>query len=562
MALVLILEATNLINSFLFKAIVDNGTEFANGTLARIEFVNILWIVLIIWILSLIFKTGFIWFRVHFNNRLENNLVKDLKERYFNHILKLSYDFHVTHKTGSLISRLTRGGAAMERLTDVVVFSIAPMIFSFIVVTGSILLFSWVSALVISGIVIVFVVYSVIFQKRQRTYRILANNAQDREKANVADIFTNIDSIKYYGKEKSIMKKFSHLVGLTKKANVKEWDFWRGIDSGQLLILGIGTLFLIYFPLMDFLNGSITLGAVVFIYTVYGNLFWPLFSFVNGIREYHRVMADFNALFEYGKKEQTVKDRLDAKTLEVEKGGIEFSNVSFAYTKRKVLKNFDLKIKPTEKIAFVGHSGCGKTTLIKLLYRFYDVKKGAILIDGKDIEEFKQESLRSEMSIVPQEAVLFDDTVYNNVAFSAPKASRKEIVRAMKFAQLDKVIHMLPKGENTIVGERGVRLSGGEKQRVSIARAILANKKILVLDEATSALDSETEYEIQKDLKKLMEGRTSIIIAHRLSTIMHADKIVVMQKGQIVQIGTHNQLIKQPGEYRKLWRLQKGGYIK
>jgi ATP-binding cassette subfamily B protein len=213
-------------------------------------------------------------------------------------------------------------------------------------------------------------------------------------------------------------------------------------------------------------------------------------------------------------------------------------------------------------MALVGHSGSGKSTLVKLLYRLYDVDSGKIFVDGTDIQDVHQESLRSEMSIVPQECVLFDDTLYNNVAFSKPDAGREEVLAAIKFARLDKILQEFPNKEETIVGERGIKLSGGEKQRVSIARAILADKKILILDEATSSLDSETEYEIQESLRKLMKGRTTIIIAHRLSTIMHADQIIVLKKGRIVQSGTHNQLIKRPGEYKKLWNLQKGGYIK
>ena len=225
-------------------------------------------------------------------------------------------------------------------------------------------------------------------------------------------------------------------------------------------------------------------------------------------------------------------------------------------------QDFNLKIRENEKVAFVGHSGCGKTTLVKLLNRFYDVNSGEILIDGKNINDFKQDSIRSETGIVPQECVLFDDTIYNNIRFADPGASRKEVLSAIRFAQLDEIIANFPDKEKTIVGERGVKLSGGEKQRVSIARAILADKKILLLDEATSALDSETEYEIQKDLQKLLRGRTSIIIAHRLSTIMNADRIVVLKRGKIIQMGKHNDLIREDGEYKKLWNLQKGGYIK
>jgi ATP-binding cassette subfamily B protein len=305
-----------------------------------------------------------------------------------------------------------------------------------------------------------------------------------------------------------------------------------------------------------------SLGTIVFIYTVYGTLMNPLFGFVHGMREYFRVMVDFQSLFEYNKIEQEVKDKPDAPILKLQKGTIEFDNISFKYGQRKIFEDFTLKIPKNNKIALVGHSGSGKSTLVKLLYRLYDIDSGSIKVDGKDIREIQQESLRSEMSIVPQECVLFDDTIYNNIAFSKPDATKEEVMDAIKFAQLDRIIKEFPHKEETVVGERGVKLSGGEKQRVSIARAILASKKILVLDEATSSLDSQTEHDIQLALEKLMKGRTTIIIAHRLSTIMMADKIIVLKRGQIVQAGTHKQLITKQGDYKKLWNLQKGGYIK
>ncbi len=315
---------------------------------------------------------------------------------------------------------------------------------------------------------------------------------------------------------------------------------------------------------MKFLDGGISIGTLAFIYTIYTGLTGHLFGFVHGIRGYYISLGDLDELFQYAQIENEIKNGSNRK-MKVEKGEIELKNVSFTYPGRgdeRAIHDLSLKINKNEKIALVGHSGCGKTTLVKLIYRLYDTAKGEILIDNKNIKEFNQESLRNELSIVPQEAILFDDTIYNNILFSNPKASKDEVMNAMKFAQLDKFVDKLPKKENTIVGERGVKLSGGEKQRVSIARAILANKKILVLDEATSALDSKTEYEIQNDLEQLMKNRTSIIIAHRLSTIMKADKIVVMDKGKIVQTGKHYDLIKQKGIYRELWNLQKGGYIK
>jgi len=437
-----------------------------------------------------------------------------------------------------------------------------PLFFQVFIVTGLLLSISWIPALIMLVTMVIFISYSVFLQKLQKRANVEKNDQEDLEKGTISDILTNIDSIKYFGKEKLIEKKYASIAKETKKKEITLWNFYNWLSAGQSFIIGIGLFGALLFPLLDFLNGDISIGSLTFIYLIYANLRGPVFSFVHGLRNYYRVMADFESLFYYGKITNEIKDKSNAKNIDIKHGTIEFENIDFKYHKRRIFKDFSLSVKKNQKIALVGHSGCGKSTLIKLLYRLYDIEKGRILIDGKDIRDIKQESLRSELSIVPQECVLFDDTIYNNIKFSNPKATDKEIKRAIKFAQLDKIIRILPEKEKTIVGERGVKLSGGEKQRVSIARAVLANKKILVLDEATSSLDSETEYEIQKDLQKLMKNRTSIIIAHRLSTIMHSDKIVVMQRGKIVEIGTHRTLLKKKGHYFKLWNLQKGGYIK
>jgi len=557
----LFIEALHVSDRYLFKIIVDNGARFVEGGLARTEFTQLLIVIAFVFVAIVLSRTILKWFNVHLLLHLDAKLIVDLKRKYFNHIVGLSHSFHTSHKTGSLISRMTRGAGAIEGLTDVIAFQFAPLIFQIIIVGFSLVFFDWVTALVLVAIVFAFITYSFFIQKAQESSKLLHIKSEDVEKANIGDIFSNIDSIKYFGKEKYIEKRFDKLTETTKKNALKNWDYFRWFDSGHFLILGIGTFFLIYFPVIGLLDGRISLGTLVFIYTVYGAVIGPMFGFVWGLRNFYRTTADLQDLFEYGKIENEIRDKRYAKDFKIEKGEIEFRDVSFGYTRRKVVDEVNLKIRPGEKVALVGHSGSGKTTLVKLLYRFYDVSKGRILIDGHDIRNFKQECLRSELSIVPQEAVLFDDTIYNNIAFSRPEAKREEVLAAMKFAHLDGFVASLPDKENTIVGERGVKLSGGEKQRVSIARAILADKKVLVLDEATSALDSRTEYEIQQDLKKLMQGRTSIIIAHRLSTIMGADKIVVMDKGKIVQIGKHRQLINKRGIYNELWQLQKGGYI-
>ncbi len=557
----LIVESLFIVDKFLFKRIIDDGSEFIAGTILQNVFVQVLIVILLIFIGIVILRTIGKWVILHLMNILTSKMIKDIKTKYFNHILRLSHNFHTTNKTGSLISRLGRGSGAVENMTDILVFNMAPLFFQLFIVGLSLIYFSWASALTILIITILFVTYSFIIQHKQQSSKLRFIRSQDIEKGFIGDIFTNVDTIKYYGKENIIESRFNKLTSLTRKNALKYWGYFRWFDAGQIFILGLGTFLLIYFPLTSFLAKEITLGTLVFIYTIYGNVVGPMFGFVWGMRGFYRSMADFQDLFEYGKVKNDIKDKPNASEIKIEKGTVEFKNVDFSYGERKIFRKFNLNIKENEKVALVGHSGSGKTTLVKLLNRFYDVDSGQILIDGQDIRDFKQESVRGKTGIVPQECILFDETVYNNIKFANPKATRREIQRAIKLARLDKVIKHFPKKENTVVGERGVKLSGGEKQRVSIARSILANKKILVLDEATSALDSETEYEIQQALKELLKGRTAIIIAHRLSTIMNADRIIVLKEGKIIQQGKHSELIKKPGEYNKLWNLQKGGYM-
>ncbi len=559
--IVLLNQIKQIVDKYIFKIIIDDGTSFSAGTLSLGDFSKVLSIIAVVYIVIFIVNSTLNWLRIHLINRLDVAVVYDLKQKYFRHILGLDYNFHTTHKTGSLISRLGRGASAIERLNDSFIFEFGPLVLEMIIAIIAFIYLDKVTALIIAVLVIVFISFSYLMQRRSEKSNILRNKSEDVEKGNVADFFTNIDSIRNYGKEDYIKSKFKALATKTKKRQLTSDDYYRIISAGQSFILTGGSIVLVYFSIIGFLKGQVTLGTLAFIYTTYLGLMGPMFGFVNGIRNFSRGMADIQELFEYGKFENEIKDKPNAEKLTIKKGEIEFRNVSFNYGRRGIFKNFNLKINPNEKVALVGHSGSGKTTLVKLIYRLYDVNSGEIAIDKKDIRDFKQESLRSELSIVPQECVLFDDTIFNNIKFSKPTASRQEVMDAIRFAQLDRIMKQFPNKENTIVGERGVKLSGGEKQRVSIARAILADKKVLILDEATSSLDSETEHEIQRDLKKLLEGRTSIIIAHRLSTIMNADKIIVMKDGKIVQMGKHQDLIRQSGEYRMLWNLQKGGYI-
>lgn len=559
--IIVISELANLAPKYLFKIIIDQGTEFSTGLVSQSEFVNVLIIVAVVFTLASIISAVGHWKKTDLLIRLDGNITLDLRRKFFNHLVQLSHRFHTSNKTGSLISKLTRGAKAIDGINHFFLFNFVPVVMQFLIIGVSILYFDLLTAISILITSIVFLTFSFFMLNRQQVAGVEANAAEDREKGFIGDILANIDSIKYYAKEVLIDKRQKVLAKDARDKMLVYDGYFRTLEAGQIFILAIGSFFVVFFPILRFLQGEITVGTLAFIYTAYGGLLIPLYGFIWGFRGFYRSMIDFQALFKYAKLENEIKDKPGAKKLKAKEGKISFKEVKFAYHERDVIKSLDLEINPGEKVALVGHSGSGKTTLVKLLYRLYDIQSGSIKVDGSDIKDVKQTSLRSELSIVPQEAILFDDTIYNNIAFSNPSASKNQVKRAIRFAQLGEFIESLPSKEKTIVGERGVKLSGGEKQRVSIARALLANKRILVLDEATSALDSKTEFEIQKALKELMKGRTSIIIAHRLSTIMSADKIVVMDKGKIVQIGKHRDLIKKSGVYRELWDLQKGGYI-
>jgi len=563
--LILILLSINSLievgQNLIFKIIIDDGTSFSAGVLSKDLFVSTIIFFGIIYFISLIVLSVSKYFRVFFLNMLEVDLMFDVKKDIFSHLLRLSHSFHSSNRTGSVISKIIRSGKGIEAFTDFLTFHGTPLILKIIVSFILIAYFDPISALVVLFVCIAFMSYSFIVLAQQQKVNLARNAAEDVEKGFISDVFLNIETIKHFGKEKRIIDLFGNLAKDVKIKFLEFWNFYAKMEGMLALIFGIGTIVLMYFSLSRLLNGEITVGSIAFIYASYLGLIMPLFEFMWGVRRTYEAMSDIQAIVEFRKIEPEVKDKKDAKKIKISKGDVEYKKVIFSYGKKDIINDFSLKIKPKEKIAFVGHSGAGKTTIVKLLYRLYDIKSGEILIDKKNIADVTQESLRSELSIVPQECILFNDTIYNNVLFSRPEASKEEVFESLKSAQLYDFVMGLPEKENTIVGERGIKLSGGEKQRLSIARAILADKKILVLDEATSALDSTTEYLIQNALWKLMEGRTTIMIAHRLSTIMRTDKIVVMEKGKIVQIGKHTELIKQKGVYQKLWKLQKDGVL-
>jgi ABC-type multidrug transport system fused ATPase/permease subunit len=555
------ISSLDLVFTYAFSHIVQDATDYLHRQISLEALQNRLWPVFAA-LLAVPFARGIgRWQYLGSINRLESRLIADIKRYFFDHLLALSHGFHTSHKTGSLISRLSRGSGAVETMTDVIIFQYVPVFFQLSLVSTSIFIFTRPVGLTVLAVVLVYLGFSLYVTRKQQRANALYNNMSDIEKANISDVFTNIESIKYFAKEGDVRGRFFDISEKTRELQLGFWDQYKWLEGGQLFIIGTGTFVLVYLSLRSVLDGSMGILAFVFVVTTFGTLVQPLSGFVMGIRNMYRAVADFEDLFQYGKIENEIKDRPGAKPLRVARGAIEFKDLVFQYKKRHILFGFSLKVPAHRKVAVVGPSGAGKTTLIRLLYRLYDLESGAITIDGADIAQATQTTLRDSLSMVPQECILFDDSIYNNIAFSNPKATREAVFSAIRCAQLEKFIAGLPLKEKTIVGERGVKLSGGEKQRVSIARALLADKRILILDEATSSLDSQTEHEIQKGLKDLMKGRTSILIAHRLSTIMSADIIVVLDKGRVVQQGKHRELIRKPGLYKKLWNLQKGGYI-
>ncbi len=562
MFLALIIEVLMIADNLLIKFLVDNGEAYLSGKYLSSEVLSIFTVILSVFLGIVIFRSILRFFQLHWRNRLMSNIDLNTKKKYFDKVIDLDYEFHTKHKTGELISKLNRGSEAAVSLTELSFQRLFPPIFSLVVVLFSIAYFDLIPALITTGTGVLILIFSwKIFGIQART-KLSHNEDLDNEKGFLSNILSNFESVKLFGKENSIKKKYLGFTSKSRKSFIKFNDYYRIYNVLMSFTLGLGTVLLLYFSLLSFLKGNITLGTTVFIFVTFGRMIAPIVGLSDSLRSFNESMSDIQALFSYDKIKSNVSDSPDAKEFKINQGEVEFKNVTFSYGKRRIFDKLNLKIKSGEKIAIVGPSGQGKTSLIRLLFRLYDPDSGKILIDGQDIKYMKQDSLRNQLSVVPQEPVLFHDSIYNNIKFSNPDAKYDEVLDVIKLSSSEDFVKNLPLKEKTSVGERGIRLSGGEKQRIAIARALLASKKILVLDEPTSSLDLETENKIQEGIEKLLRGKTAIIVAHRLSTIKSADRIIVLKGGNIVEQGSHNVLLKKQGEYARLWKYQKKGLIK
>ncbi len=490
--------------------------------------------------------------------RVRFHAMRRLSTRVLEHLHALSLRYHLERQTGALSRDLERGTRSVSSILNYMVFSILPMLVEFGLV-GVILLTQYppVFTLVTFGTVLVYVGFTFAITEWRMEYRHLMNRLDSESNSQAFDSLINYETVKYFGNEGQELARYDGTLAEWETAAVKSQTSMSLLNFGQGAIIGLGVTLVMFYAAAGVTDGELSLGDLVLVNAFLLQLFIPLNFLGIVYRQIKYSLADMDRVFKLLEREPEIQDAPDARPLRLDAGEVRFQGVGFSYRPdREILHDIDFNIPAGHKLAVVGHSGAGKSTLARLLFRFYDVTSGRVLIDGQDLRALTQESLRAAIGIVPQDSVLFNDSIYYNLAYGRPDASPDEVIAAAKVAHIHEFIDSLPEGYDTLVGERGLKLSGGEKQRVAIARAMLKRPRILVFDEATSSLDSKTEQAIQATLREVARDHTTLVIAHRLSTVVDADQILVMDAGRIVERGSHRQLLAQDGRYAQMWRLQ------
>jgi ATP-binding cassette subfamily B protein len=490
--------------------------------------------------------------------RVRYHAMRKMSVRVLEHLHQLSLRFHLERKTGAISRDLERGTASVSTLMNFMVFSIIPIAVEFGLVAFMLLKnYTPIFSLVTFITVAVYVYFTIKITEWRMDHRHEMNRLDSQSSNQAVDSLINYETVKYFNNEQLELKRYEQTLAEWENVAAKSQTSMSLLNFGQASIISIGVTIIMFLAANSVVQGSMSIGDLVMVNAFMLQLFLPLGSLGIIYRQMKYTLADMDMVFRLLETPQEVKDRPNATDLVVKQGQIAFEHVSFAYQpERPILKNVSFKIEAGHKVAIVGHSGAGKSTISRLLYRFYDVTSGRILIDGQDISQVTQSSLREAIGIVPQDTVLFNDTIRYNLQYGNLQASQAELEQAADMAHIRSFIESLPDGWDTLVGERGLKLSGGEKQRVAIARAILKQPPILIFDEATSSLDSATEQAIQQTLREVAGQHTTLMIAHRLSTIVDADQILVMDKGQVVEQGTHAELLAQDGIYKHMWELQ------
>jgi len=491
--------------------------------------------------------------------KVRYHAVYKISVKVLDHLHKMSLRFHLERQTGSIIRDLERGTQSLSSLINYMIFIILPTIIEVFLV-GAILLITYNInfAFITFATIIVYTLFTLKVTNWRMNFRHDMNRLDSEANSIAVDSLLNYETVKYFNNEEYEIKRYSDVLFKWENAAMQSMTTMSMLNFGQAIIITIGVTFIMIFASSGVVDGSMTLGDLVLVNALMLQLFVPLNTLGIVYRQITYALADMDMLVKLLDKDIEIVDKKNAKDLIIKSGNIKFKNVSFSYNEnRKILKNISIDIPSGKKIAIVGPSGAGKSTIGRLLFRFYDSSQGSILIDNQNIVNCSQESLHKNIAVVPQDTVLFNESIFFNIKYAYNNASKEDIINAAVLANIHHFIDSLPEKYNTIVGERGLKLSGGEKQRIAIARAVLKNPKIILFDEATSSLDSKSENKILNAMKKISKDITSVVIAHRLSTISDADNIYVLDHGNIIESGTHEQLLTLKGMYFQMWNLQK-----
>jgi len=490
--------------------------------------------------------------------KVTQRAIRRVALKVFGHLHALSLRFHLERQTGGVSRDIERGTRGIGFLLNFMLFNILPTLVEIGLVAAILLINYDISfALVTFATLVVYIAFTLFVTEWRMVFRRTMNDMDSKANTRAIDSLLNYETVKYFSNEQFETRRYDESLQVWEKAAVRNQTSLAALNAGQSFIIAIGVTILMFLAAQGVVAGTMTLGDLVLVNAYMIQIYLPLHFLGFVYREIKHSLADMEKMFNLLEVNEEIKDKPNAPDLRITAGAIRFEQVDFRYdAKRQILHDVSFEVPPGHTVAVVGASGAGKSTLSRLLFRFYDVSGGRVLIDGQDIRDVRQQSLRAAIGIVPQDTVLFNDTIYYNIAYGRPDATREEIIEAAKAAHIHDFIESLPDKYDSIVGERGLKLSGGEKQRVAIARAILKQPRILIFDEATSALDSKSEKAIQAELKRIAENRTTLVIAHRLSTIVDADQILVMEQGRIAESGTHRELLERNGVYAHMWALQ------
>ncbi|MFA6119868.1 MAG: ABC transporter ATP-binding protein/permease [Sideroxydans sp.] len=490
--------------------------------------------------------------------KVTQRAIRRVAIQVFEHLHSLSLRFHLERQTGGVSRDIERGTRGISFLLTFLLFNILPTLLEIGLVAAILFVkYNPWFAIITFATLVLYIAFTLIITEWRMVFRRTMNDKDSKANTRAIDSLINYETVKYFGNEKYEVSRYDEQMKDWETSAVKNQTSLAALNAGQSIIIAIGVTLLMLLAADEVVKGNMTVGDLVLVNVFMLQLYMPLHFLGFVYREIKNALADMEKMFRLLDANREIEDAPDAPSLQLDKATVRFEGVAFSYDpSRQILHEVDFEIPSGNTVAVVGASGAGKSTLSRLLFRFYDVDSGSISIDGQDIRNVTQSSLRASIGIVPQDTVLFNDTIYYNIAYGNPNANRDEVIRAAQSAHIHHFIESLPQGYDSMVGERGLKLSGGEKQRVAIARAVLKNPAILIFDEATSALDSKSEKAIQDELRSIAQNRTTLVIAHRLSTVVDAHQILVMDKGRIIERGTHRELLSQQGVYAQMWALQ------